>query len=355
MKTNNIEKLMIISLSFASKNYFSNHISILEDKYDVRIVNVDEDKALKRIYNRRSIASAPIEFVLFIRLLIKDRPKVVMTTGPKLGFFLAIICLFLRIKHIHWFTGQVWANAKFPKYKITYWVDYVIYRLSSVCFCDGLTQRKFLYKIFGKNKAIYTPKNGSINGLSEEFSPKLRTKSRKGCLKVCYIGRKAKGKGLEYIPEIARNFRNLDVSFLLAGPRDQSFRNYDKWKSSVVMDHTNIIFLDEYVLSKTILLDSDVLILPSEREGFGNIVVEAQSCGVVPVCSDIYGLKDAFVDGVTGISCCSISDYINAINKLMDERTFIEFSNEGTRFSERFSFENFKKDLKNLYIESGVI
>ncbi len=41
--------------------------------------------------------------------------------------------------------------------------------------------------------------------------------------------------------------------------------------------------------------------LPSYREGFGSVVLEAAACGVPAVATRIYGLTDAVVDGETGL------------------------------------------------------
>lgn len=43
-----------------------------------------------------------------------------------------------------------------------------------------------------------------------------------------------------------------------------------------------------------------VLALPSYREGFGQVLLEAAACGVASVASDIHGIRDAVIDGVTG-------------------------------------------------------
>jgi glycosyltransferase involved in cell wall biosynthesis len=46
---------------------------------------------------------------------------------------------------------------------------------------------------------------------------------------------------------------------------------------------------------------ADLLCLPSYREGFGNVVIEAGALGVPTVGTRIDGLRDAVVDGVTGL------------------------------------------------------
>ena len=45
---------------------------------------------------------------------------------------------------------------------------------------------------------------------------------------------------------------------------------------------------------------ADTLCLPSYREGFGTVVIEAASCGIPALCSKIYGLSDSIIDHKTG-------------------------------------------------------
>ncbi|MCY1457235.1 N-acetyl-alpha-D-glucosaminyl L-malate synthase [compost metagenome] len=46
---------------------------------------------------------------------------------------------------------------------------------------------------------------------------------------------------------------------------------------------------------------ADALVLPSYREGFGTVVIEAAAMEVPTIGSYIYGLSDAIVDGETGV------------------------------------------------------
>ena len=59
-----------------------------------------------------------------------------------------------------------------------------------------------------------------------------------------------------------------------------------------------------YILSiqkiRKLVSVANVICLPSYREGFGNVIIEAASCGIPALCSNIYGLKDAVIDNKTG-------------------------------------------------------
>ena len=46
---------------------------------------------------------------------------------------------------------------------------------------------------------------------------------------------------------------------------------------------------------------SDIICLPSYREGFGSVLIEAAAIGLPAIASNIYGISDAVVDGETGI------------------------------------------------------
>jgi glycosyltransferase involved in cell wall biosynthesis len=46
---------------------------------------------------------------------------------------------------------------------------------------------------------------------------------------------------------------------------------------------------------------SDLLVLPSYREGFGMVLVEAGAMGVPVIATDITGCRDVVLDGVNGL------------------------------------------------------
>lgn len=49
------------------------------------------------------------------------------------------------------------------------------------------------------------------------------------------------------------------------------------------------------------LADSDLLVLPSEAEGFGLVLIEAMAAGVAVVATDAPGIRDVVIDNVNGL------------------------------------------------------
>jgi glycosyltransferase involved in cell wall biosynthesis len=67
---------------------------------------------------------------------------------------------------------------------------------------------------------------------------------------------------------------------------------------------------------------ADILCLPSYREGFGTVVIEAAAMGVPTVGTNIYGLSDAVEQGETGllISPRNVGELEEALLVLLNDK-----------------------------------
>ena len=64
--------------------------------------------------------------------------------------------------------------------------------------------------------------------------------------------------------------------------------------------HAPIRYFGPARLPETYMMAADVLVLPSYREGFGSVVIEAAACGVPTIAYQIVGVEDAIIEGQTG-------------------------------------------------------
>ncbi|MBK6387284.1 MAG: glycosyltransferase family 4 protein [Rhodoferax sp.] len=73
---------------------------------------------------------------------------------------------------------------------------------------------------------------------------------------------------------------------------------------------------------ETFLAIADFLCLPSYREGFGTVVIEAASMGVPTVGTNIYGLSDAVVHGETGLLVAprNVEELSRAMRRMLESK-----------------------------------
>lgn len=116
-----------------------------------------------------------------------------------------------------------------------------------------------------------------------------------------FMGRITKDKGINELITAFSKLEHPDAKLFLAGKReDEAGLEADAlaWaeNSSAVTFHGYVDDIQRYFAM------IDVLVLPSYREGFGNIVIEAQAMGVPVIVSDIPGPTDAMQPGQTGLT-----------------------------------------------------
>lgn len=154
--------------------------------------------------------------------------------------------------------------------------------------------------------------NGSICGIDTarfHFDERVRNLMRKELEvedKVVYVflGRLKREKGTR---ELLEAF-NIIVSecpkahLLLVGRDEENCQSWVKDYPNLD-EKTNLTIYGYTSKPNDILMASDVFCMPSYREGFGLSVLEASCLGLPVICSDVYGMEDTFVEGVTGLRC----------------------------------------------------
>lgn len=311
-------KIVLIANTSNFFNVFMiNHINNLSKKYDVFICCNGADNLKQKIPKNVSLIKINFKrgisffhdifaFLYTLYFFIKNRPDLSISFTPKIGFMVAIASLISRTKiRIHWFTGQIWVN-KSGLAKIFYkLIDKLIFFISHKVLIDSNSQRNFLIKenVVTVNKSSVLHK-GSVGGVDIEkfrFNKKVRDKLRdkymisNNTFVFLYLGRINEDKGIvELIKAFDYIKKNKNILLILVGSiEDNKLAHLFKKRNKILYFNFTKKPEDWFSLA-------DTLCLPSHREGFGTVVIEAASCGIPTLCSKIYGLQDTIIDHKTG-------------------------------------------------------
>ncbi len=106
--------------------------------------------------------------------------------------------------------------------------------------------------------------------------------------------------------------------------------------------------------------DFHILILCSISEGFGLVIAEAMTCGLVPLATDVGGVKETFQDKINGILVRAkdeqeiIGEFISYLKELDANRELLQqMSNSAREYvQEHFNYDRFKVEYTKV-VEEG--
>ena len=244
------------------------------------------------------------------------RPDIVHSIMPKAGLITALAGFICRVPiRIHTFTGQTWVNKKPAARFFLYTLDRVINALDTVCLTDSPSQSEFLrrHHISDHGRPLPVLGRGSLSGVDVARFDRANYASRDEKLRselaignkefvFAYIARKSRDKGaIDMIRAFAKVVQaHPEARLLFIGP-DESAGELPALKTTAPGLFSNVIDIGQVDNHGQYLSISDVLCLPSYREGFGSIVIDAAVAGVPAIGSNIVGLVDSIEDGKTGI------------------------------------------------------
>lgn len=316
----------VVAVPGTADSFMRDHISTLRQDYDVYLVgNITADEQVARLningWQHIDILR-PISLINDLRTVFqlcryfrKMQFDAVHSITPKAGLVCALAAWLVGIKHrTHIYTGQVWATRKGVMRWLLMMCDRVTSLFDNHILVDGEPQRQFLIKhhiISSHNSQVLGA--GSISGVNTvRFTPSESTRADvRRELNIaddktvfCFMGRQNAEKG---IYELYAAFDRLaaeraDVVLLMFGSDEEGcMERLPEYRS--IKSGENFIFYGKTSTPERHLQGADVFCMPSYREGFGTSVIEASCLGMPVICSDIYGLQDAMVDGLTGLRC----------------------------------------------------
>jgi glycosyltransferase involved in cell wall biosynthesis len=175
-----------------------------------------------------------------------------------------------------------------------------------------------------------------------------------GPVRLLFISRIVKAKGIESILQALKALRELDMpfKFLMAGDGEDKDEYIRKFSGILGSD-----FVYKGVVSgkmKTSLLkECNIFLLPSLYEGLPVSLLECMSYALVPIVTDVGSIKNVITDGYNGIIVGKNSheDISNAIIRLINKKELFEQlgMNAQAYIFKNFNPDDYLKKLNEIY------
>lgn len=182
---------------------------------------------------------------------------------------------------------------------------------------------------------------------------------------VTFVGAVIRRKGVDWLIDAWRSIQKEDEHslLLLVGPYQYSDEDSNKddldefvatIRRQIDFHHLNVEFVGRRDDVDSFLKISDVFVLPSRKEGFGNVIIEAMACGIPPVVTYMDGVAlETVRHGYNGFIANSPSELALYIKQLLTDEALNKEVGMNARRSvdEQFTINNIAKSYESLYLE----
>jgi glycosyltransferase involved in cell wall biosynthesis len=253
---------------------------------------------------------------LLIQLFKREKPDIVHTHTPKAGLLGMIAANLAGVTiRIHTLAGIPAMAAEGRKKTLLESVEKWTYSNAREVWPNSPGLRKFvLQKELCSECKLKIVGKGSSNGVDlEKFSRNflkenhlvaatMRIMPGEDDFIILSVGRLVRDKGIEELVTAFLNSKIVDKSKLvLLGAFEQDLDPISPETVQTIRENPRIIQIDWSDHVAHYLALADILVHPSHREGFPNVILEAGAMHVPVICSDIIGNTDIITQQKTGL------------------------------------------------------
>ncbi|MCO5237672.1 MAG: glycosyltransferase family 4 protein [Chitinophagaceae bacterium] len=336
-------------------------ISMLAKRESAKLLTIDFTK-------RISPFTDFFQLLRIVRILRREQPDIVNAGNPKSGFLVMLACRLTKQENTIFTLHGLLSDTQKGVFR----------RLITITekICCRIAQKVFVVsptlKSHAENRKILSPGKGfvigkgSANGIDLHLFPGRKAVaatsgqllqslglSRENII-LGFVGRLTKDKGIDLLFEafniLTQEYPSLRMT--IAGPIIEENLFSREWLHQLYHDE-KISYLGKLYDVTPFYGMMDILILPSLREGFPSVLIEAAAMEIPVVASDIPGCRDAVNPGINGelFEKGNIKDLVKSLKKLIDQPALRQqYGMNGRKFvSDHFSSEEIWKEQLQVY------
>jgi len=241
-----------------------------------------------------------------------------------------------------WLTNLEYRKSPFLKKTIAYFIEKIIYKASDKIILTSKKDKKYIESKFNIPSSKIKVIPNYID--TELFKP---VSLKKEVERICFVGRLEEEKNLF---NLIKAISSLPVKLIIfgSGSLKKDLENYSKRQKANVKFMGNI---PNQKLPKE-LNRSNLFILPSLYEGCPKVLLEAMSCGLPCIGTNVAGIKEIIKHKENGYLCeTDATSMKNAISDVLNNKELKERLSKNARKTiiDHFSIENILKEEKKIY------
>lgn len=342
-----LDKLLEGQLSYINKVY---EVTAISSDYDY-LVQVGEKEQVKTHAIEMSRKISPFQDLKSIWkmyfFLKKEKPLIVHTHTPKAGMVGMITSKMAGVPlRLHTVAGLPLMEATGVKRKVLNFVEKVTYNCATMVYPNSKGLYDFIVKEkFTKMNKLKVLANGSSNGIDTNYFSSIQIsdkqkQSLKNELQIndtdfvfIFVGRLVKDKGINELVEAFSKIEYSNCKLLLVGPFEEDLDPLDMETLKRISNNKNIISVGFQKDVRPYFAISNVLVFPSYREGFPNVVMQAGAMELPCIVSDINGCNEIIVPNENGIiiSPKDKGSLLNAMRLLFEEKNLCKKLEQNSR------------------------
>lgn len=319
----NVRKKFFITTTIApTLFFFKGQPRLWKDYFDVwaiankeeRLKEFAEAEGIKCLFMPMSreivLKNDLICFFRFIWLFVKEKPYIVHGNTPKAGM-LSMVAAWLtkRPVRIYMCHGLRYQSEKGFKRRLLMAFEKLSCNCATkvICVSNGVKNQLINDRLCASSKAKVIG-YGTAGGVDIRYFSRISNYTPANVVEhdnsfvFTFVGRIVRDKGVN---ELVKAFQRLcddgyNVYLQLVGSMEQSSDAVDGETLEMIKQNERIHALGRQSDVRPFLEKSDVLVLPSHREGVGQVLLEACCMDVPCIASDIIGCNEVIIPGVNG-------------------------------------------------------
>ncbi|MGQ2117399.1 glycosyltransferase family 4 protein [Ornithobacterium rhinotracheale] len=325
MKNSQIKLFRTATVPISLNILLRGQLKFLNQFYEVTAVS-GKGKNLEAVQQREGVKTMQVEMqrqispfkdlvslIKMYQLLRKEKPTIIHSITPKAGLLSMLAGKMAGVPiRIHTFTGLIFPSKTGILQRILILMDKLLCTCATHIFPEGEGVKRDLQQYNITNKPLEIIANGNVNGIDTDyFSKEQISQEMLSTLRAqyniahddfvfCFVGRLVKDKGIKELIDAFTNLKSPKTKLILIGREEPKLDPLSVETVQKMNENPNIIRTGFQADIRPFLALSHTFVFPSYREGFPNVVLQAQSMELPCIVTDISGSNEIIENNING-------------------------------------------------------